>query len=143
MKQNSVYTAAPLLDIRSHFPCSSPTPSSRPLFRFLPTSLNPSPSLLPPPSQSIHASTPPTIHLTIKPPLQPHPPHRPTRHYHRSRQRRSPLRSPEHPPLTHKMTPRNHIRQERHLIDLRVRDIVSGIETHDGLDDGPGAECAC
>ena len=97
------------------------------------THLTPSPST--PDSPSLPLSN-------IKAPLRPHPDQTPIRHDHRPRQRSSPFRSPKHKPFAHKMHPRNAIRQNRHLVDLRIVDVVGGIETNDRLDECPGAEGA-
>lgn len=40
------------------------------------------------------------------------------------------------------MPRRNHVRQECHLVEARVGDIVCGVEAHHGLDERPGAEGA-
>lgn len=40
------------------------------------------------------------------------------------------------------MAPRHGICQERHLVYLRIRDVVGAVETHHGLDERPGAEGA-
>ncbi len=82
----------------------------------------------------------PLLHIIA--PNPPHPRQRPRTDHHRPRNRLPPPRRAEPPPLAHEVRERYRIRQIRQLIERRIIDIVRCVQTHECLDQGPGAEGA-
>ena len=78
--------------------------------------------------------------LNIIAPLTEHPNQTPRRNERRPRQTPPPRRSLKKHPLAHEMDPCDGIRPNRELVDLGIGDVVGGVETDNGRDDGPGTE---
>lgn len=95
-----------------------------------------------------HASPPSPTPLSapilshIKPILQRHPHRRANTHKHRPRQPLVPARRAEQKPLAPEMPHGDQVRQHGQLVHLGVSRVVGGVQAHDALEQGPGAEGA-
>ena len=78
--------------------------------------------------------------MNIIAPLTEHPNQTPRRNERGPRQTPSPRRGLKNDPLAHEMGPCDGVGPNGELIDLGIGDVVGGVETDDGRDDGPGTE---
>ena len=80
------------------------------------------------------------ILLNIKAPLAQHPNQTAGGNEHWPCHTPPPRHRLEHEPLAHEMKPCDGVGANGELVDLRVGNVVSSVETDDGRDNGPGAE---